>query len=232
MRYFKYKNTNKNYHNAFKAQYKLLTKDEKKTVRKERRWHRFSMIVTLVLFLICMSAGICLIKWIPQPAGWFWRFLVFLVKVIMGIILLAVSWIIISGLTLPLWKKVRSFQLPAMKKEILSNACSHLRAYYKLQQPYIITKCYSASDKAFNNHDVCLFIADGELRITTDLIRGFLHGWKDLGCYAFTAHEITLSKRQKKNLLIAELKSDDTVFLLGYRAKSFIEKNFLAKRRD
>ena len=232
MRYFKYKNTNKNYHNAFKAQYKLLTKDEKKTVRKERRWHRFSMIVTLVLFLICMSAGICLIKWIPQPAGWFWRFLVFLVKVITVIILLAVSWIIISGLTFPLWKKVRSFQLPAMKKEILANACCHLRAYYKLQQPYIITKCYSASDKAFNNHDVCLFIADGELRITTDLIRGFLHGWKDLGCYAFTAHEISLSKRQEKNLLIAELKSDDTVFLLGYRAKSFIEKNFLEKRRD
>lgn len=232
MRYFKYKNTNKNYHNAFKAQYKLLTENEKKTVRKERRWRRLSMIVSVTLFFLFMFAGICLIKWIPQPAGGFWRLLVSVAKVMMGIILLGVSWIIIAGLTFPLWKKVRSFHLPAMKKEILSKACSHLREYYKLQEPYIITKCYSASDEAFHNHDVCIFVADGELRITTDLIRGFLHGWKDLGCYAFKANEISLSKQQEKNLLIAELKSDDIVFLLGYRAKSFIEKNFLAKRPD
>ena len=232
MRYFKYKNTIRNYYNAIKAQYKRLTEEEKKTVHKEKRWRRSSMIVSLILYFLCMSAGICLIKWIPQPVGWFWRFLVFVAKVMMGIILFAVSLIIVSGLTFPLWKKVRSFQLPAMKKEICSNACGHLRAYYKLQEPYIITKCYSASDEAFSNHDVCIFVADGELRITTDLIRGFLHGWKDLGCYAFKANEISLSKQQEKNLLIAELKSDDIVFLLGYRAKSFIEKNFLAKRPD
>lgn len=36
MRYFKYKNTNKNLHNALKEQYLTLTKDEKRNVRREK----------------------------------------------------------------------------------------------------------------------------------------------------------------------------------------------------
>ena len=37
MQYFKYKNTNKNMSNALKEQYLTLTKDEKRTVRKEKQ---------------------------------------------------------------------------------------------------------------------------------------------------------------------------------------------------
>lgn len=93
----------------------------------------------------------------------------------------------------------------------------------------MITKCFDSTDRKFKNHDVCIFIVGDELRLTADLVRGFLHGERDLGCYAFKRHEITLSKLQEGNHLIAELKAENTAFLLGYRAKGFIDKNFINK---
>ena len=99
-------------------------------------------------------------------------------------------------------------------------------------RPYIITKCFDAADKKFQKHDVCLFIVGDELRITADLIHGFLHGERDLGCYAFVKHEITLSKQPCGQQLMLEMKAGENTFLLGYRAKGFIEKNFIGKETD
>ena len=226
MRYFRYKNTDKNVNNALKEQYKTLTEDEKRTFRKKKRWEKFSTIVTLTIFICCIIAEIFLLKSIPVPNDNFWEVLVIVGKVIVGFILLIVSGGLTAILTTPLWKKVETFDIPLMKKEIFSKACNHLRDYYKLQEPYIITKCFEATDKNFKNHDVCIFIVGDELRITTDLIQGFLHGERDLGCYAFKTEEITLLKRNNGKHLVAELRADNTVFLLGYRAKGFID-NFL-----
>lgn len=230
MRYFKYKNTNKNMNNALKEQYKTLTEDEKRTFRREKRWRKFSTIVSLIIYIACIVVGIFLLKSIPVPNAWFLEVLVFVGKVIIGLILLIVGGVITTGVTMPLWKKIASFHIPSMKKKIFSKACGHLREYYELQEPCIITKCFDATDSRFDNHDVCIFVVGDELRITTDLVRGFLHGERDLGCYAFKKEEITLSKQNNGNHLIVELRSNNTVFLLGYRAKGFIDKNFLAKR--
>ena len=227
MRYFKYKNTNKNINNALKEQYKTLTEDEKRTFRKEKRWRKFSTIVSLVIYISCIVAGIFLLKSIPLPSAWFLEILVIVGKVIIGFILLIASGVLTVALTMPLWKKVESFHIPSIKKDIFSKACKHLRDYYQLQEPYLITKCFDSTDKKFENHDVCIFVVGDELRITTDLVRGFLHGERDLGCYAFKKEEITLSKQNVGNHLIAELKANNIVFLLGYRAKGFIDKSFL-----
>lgn len=233
MRYFRYKNTNKNRNNALKEQYETLTKDEKRTFRKEKRWTRFGLIASLAIYCACSAVGVYLLKLIPIPNGWFLETLVILGKVIVGFIwFILVSGLLTYGLTVPIWKKVASFHIPLMRKEIFSKACAHLREYYKLQEPYIVTKCFDATNPHFKNHDVCIFVVGDELRITTDLIRGFLHGERDLGCYAFTRDEIALSKQQNGNQLTAELRAEDTVFLLGYRAKSFIEKNFAVKQED
>ena len=229
MRYFRYKNTNKNINNALAEQYKTLTEDEKRTFRKENRWRKFSTIVTLIIYTSCLVAGIFLLKLIPLPSAWFWKTLVIVGEVIVGFILLITCGVLTAALTMPLWKKVESFHIPSMKKAIFSKACKHLRDYYQLQEPYIITKCFDATDKKFRNHDVCIFIVEDELRITTDLVRGFLHGERDLGCYAYKLNEISLAKQQSGNHLVAELKADNTVFLLGYRAKGFIDKEFIAK---
>ena len=163
-----------------------------------------------------------MLKSIPLPSAWFLEILVIVGEVIIGFILLIASGVLTVALTMPLWKKVESFHIPSIKKEIFSKACKHLRDYYQLQEPYIITKCFEATDKNFRNHDVCIFIVGDELRITTDLIQGFLHGERDLGCYAFKKEEITLSKHNDGNHLMAELKANKIVFLLGYRAKGFI----------
>ena len=224
MRYFRYKNTDKNVKNALKEQYKTLIEDEKRTFCKKKRWQKFSTIVTLTIFICCIIAVSFLLISIPAPNDNFLEVLVIVGKGIVGFILLIVSGGLTAILTTPLWKKVETFDIPLMKKEIFSKACKHLRDYYQLQEPYIITKCFEATDKNFQNHDVCIFIVGDELRITTDLIQGFLHGERDLGCYAFKTEEITLLKRNNGKHLVAELRADNTVFLLGYRAKGFIDK--------
>ena len=227
MRYYKYKNTDKNINSALKEQYKTLTGDEKRTFRKEKRWRKFSTIVSLIIYISCIVAGIFLLKSIPLPSAWFLEILVIVGEVIIGFILLIASGVLTVELTMPLWKKVESFHIPSIKKDIFSKACKHLRDYYQLQEPYLITKCFDSTDKKFENHDVCIFVVGDELRITTDLVRGFLYGERDLGCYAFKKEEITLSKQNVGNHLIAELKANNIVFLLGYRAKGFIDKSFL-----
>lgn len=229
MRYFKYSNIKKNMNNALKEQYISLTKDEKRTARKEKLWRSCSSIVAFIIFFLCMFASIYLLKIIPHPSNQWLEVLAVLGKVITGFVLLIVSGFLTYGITYPLCKKVESFSIPLMKKEIFSKACAHLRDYYKLQEPFIITKCYDSTDEKFKNHDVCLFVVGDELRITTDLINGFLYGQRDLGCYVFKRNEINLSKQRNDKLLVLELKADDTVFRLGYRAKNFIEKNFVSK---
>ena len=230
MRYFKYKNTNQNINNALKEQYKTLTEDEKRIFRKEKRWRKFSTIVSCTIYISCIVVGILLLILIPQPSAWNLKIFTIFGKVIIGCTLPIVGAVLAIGFSMPLLKKAGSFHIPTMKKEIFSKACGHLREYYQLQEPYIITKCFDATDEKFQNHDVCIFVVGDELRITTDLVRGFLHGERDLGCYAFKRDEIILSKQQDENHLIAELRADNTTFWLGFRAKSFIEKNFIAKQ--
>ena len=232
MRYFKYKNTNKNMNNALKERYLSLTKDEKSTVRKEKVLRRFSSIVAFIIFFSCMFVSFWFIVKIPAQINLWAETLVVIGKTLLFFALLIVCGILAYVITIPLWKKVGSFNLPMMKKEIFSKACGHLRDYYELKEPYIITKCYDSSDKRFMNHDVCIFIVNDELRITTDLVRGFLYGYRDLGCYVLERNEIELSKKSDDNLLIAELKAGETFFLLGYRAKRFIENSFLSRKND
>ena len=232
MRYFKYKNTSKTLNKALAEQYKSLTADEKRTVRKEKMWSRISIIVAIVIFFSIMFVGIAMLAAIPTPVWWLWKTLVSIGMAVLGIVLLIISGILTVILTIPLFNKAASFNLPLMKKEIFSKACEHLREYYQLEKPYIVTKCFDSTNERFKNRDVCIFLAYDELRITVDLMRGFLHGERDLGCYAFKRDEIILTKQKDGNRLILELKADDTVFLLGYRAKSFIEKNFISKESE
>ena len=229
MRYFRYKNTKENMNNALKEHYLSLPKDEKSTVRKEKLWRRIANCVTGFVFIFCMAVGIYLLKLIPIPNAIGWKILCYIGIVLLGFVLLIVSSALTYVISLPFWKKVESFNLPAIKKEILAKACAHLREYYQLQEPYIVTKCYDSTDKQFTNHDVCIFVVGNELRITTDIVKGFLHGDRDLGCYALNKEEICLSKKCGDKFLIAELTAKDTTFLLGYRAKSFIEKHFISK---
>ena len=215
MRYFKYKNTNKNYNMALKEQYKSLTTDKKSTFRKETLWRKFSLIVSSAIFFSSVTSGFLLLRALPQPVAVIWQILAGIGKSILGLLILIAGGLLTAGLTKPLWKKADSFHLPTMKKEFFRKACSHLRTYYGFSEPYIVTKCFDASDHKFKNHDVCIFVVGDELRITADLVHGFLQGDRDVGCYAFKKHEIMLSKQQHGQQLLALLKADNTFFMLG-----------------
>ncbi len=226
MRYFKYKGSQTTENIAFREEYKAFIKNEKKLIRRRERANGIGCGLSLIVSCGCGGFIIYALTCIPKPEG-----SVFLTIVhILGIIILSfvamVISIVIGVLTAaPIWnwagKKINS------RERLLLKACEHLREYYGLQEPCIVTKCYGASDKKFKNHDVCIFVVGDELRITTNLQNGFVHREKDLGCHAFLRDEISLTKIEGEKFLMAELKAGETVFLLGYRAKGFIEKNFL-----
>lgn len=230
MRYFKYKNTDKNRNQALKAQYKSLAAEEKRTVRREKRWRWMHNALSFVIFFLYMVAVVRLLKLVPVPTQGLLRFLASIGRYLIGLLLSIPGAVLAGWLTTPLRKKADSFHIASMKKEIFSAACAHLREYYGLKEPYLLTKCFGSSDPKFRDHDVCIFITGDELRITTDLINGFLHGSRDLGCYAFQREEVILTKQYLGEQLIAELNCGDAVFLLGYRAKGFIERHFLTKQ--
>lgn len=185
------------------------------------------MAAFYLIFVCLLITACCLLIMIPKPEEIALRVLAGIGLILLGLLMLILSAIIAFILTIPILEKAIKYRLPEIKKEILSKATAHLRDYYDLNEPYIITKCFDASDKKWINHDVCIFVDFNELRITTDLIHGFLHGERDLGCYAFKRSEITLTKCAQDNRLRVELRAGNNFFVLGYRAKGFIEKNFL-----
>ena len=229
MRYFKYEESDNGRDTALKARYRALTDREGRICRKRKRWQTFGIIAACIIFSVVFIAGSSLLKLIPRPTGWFWRIFAGLGKAIAGFLIIVIAG---AAMVVPLKlieKKAASPDPSAMKKELLSEACRHLRSYYGLQGSIIVTKCFDAADDRFKNRDVCVFIAGDELRITADLIHGFLHAERDLGCYAFTKQEIVLSERPRGEHPAAELRAGGAVFLLGHRAKKFIEKNFIGK---
>ena len=231
MRYFKYKHSSVTEKNALKAQYMEFTKSEKRIVRKEKTLNIIATIVFFAVIIVCCCACVLALKQIPISQYLFLAIMECIGIGILGFVAILSSFILGGLISLPIWNKVNTHHR-VMSRDVLSRACAHLREYYGLQEPCIVTKCYKSSDERFNMHDVCIFFVDDELRITTNLKYGFFHSKNDLGCYAFRLDEISLAKSQDEKILIAELKSGEVVFLLGYRAKAFIEKNFNVKSSE
>lgn len=229
MRYFKYKNVDAVEKKAQHAMYAEMTAEEKRIFRRDKVLTAVGMVLNFSVSLLCIGFGIWAIESIPLPAN---VFLMILSRIGMFVLKAIVF---IGGICLgayigvPIANKIGSRRYE-ISRNIQIRACEHLREYYGLQEPCIVTKCYESSEKRFTNHDVCIFVAGEELRITTNLKHGFYHGRNDLGCYAFEADEITIKKLQGEKFLIAELRAGETVFLLGYRAKGFIENNFLPRQ--
>lgn len=230
MRYFKYKGLQTTEKVALREQYKALTKEEKRLVRKDRFLNTLGNVVFYTIFIV--SFGCCFwgLKQIPVPENLFEIIMCHIGKFILGAVALFLCIIISAFVALPIFSNNEGKQL--IYQKFLAKACEHLREYYGLQEPCIVTKCYDASDKKFKNHDVCIFVVGDELRITTNLKHGFFYEERDLGCHAFLRDEVTIDKIEGEKFLIAELRAGETTFLLGYRAKGFIEKNFLSSEKD
>lgn len=224
MRYYKYHNTDKTAAEVRKAQYRSLCEDDKRTVRRARRWRRAAFAVLFTLYALLFAGGLFLINRIPTAQPWPLKILLGAGRALLIVVLFILCAVPAVGISMPLWQKAESFSLPAMKRRFLAEGCAHLRRHYKFSEPYLITKCFAAADKRFTNHDVCLFSANGELRITTDILHGFLHGERDLGCYCLRAEEVTLTRQTHAGRIALRLQAGSADFLLGWRAKQFVSQ--------
>ena len=223
MRYFKYKNLQGFEKNARKEYLKSLSKKEKRI----EKWNTFvsycSIIALLVVGLGLSAVSICALTRIPFPENVFLYIAALIGTAILGLGAVLLSFII-AALVCLLIEKASVKGAHAQRKEALNRATAVLREYYGLGDDYIVTKCYDASND-FKNRDVCIFFAEGELRITVNIVHGFSHISRDLGCYCFKPEEITVSATQENGIIMTVLTCGDTFFRLGKRAKGYIQKH-------
>ncbi|MBO5797188.1 MAG: hypothetical protein J6R77_02455 [Clostridia bacterium] len=217
MRYFKYDGPSPNITHL---------KEKNKHLSKKERWGRFlgklGTPLFFLAFILLLLGSFWLLGHIPEPDLILLNILMFPLKILLYLFAVIASALIGALVAMPFWNKRNATQKKA-RQRILAESCEHLRTFYQLQEPCVVTKCYESHDKRFVDHDVCLFFVENELRITTNLKNGFLRHSKDLGCYALEREEITVSTVSYEDLLATEITAGDACFLLGRRAKAFVE---------
>lgn len=215
-----------------RKQYLELSAEEK----SQRRLLNFRNICATVLFFLIWVAvpvvSINLYILIPFPSALGLRILYIAASfAVIGLSIIA-GFFLGMLLASPLFGKYTS-DLNKKRRHLLSEGAVGLREFYKLTEPCLVTKCYECkgNDK-FNMHDVCIFVVGDELRITTNLLHGFLNPEHDLGCYAFSKDEVTLGLIEYGQTTAATLSCEEITFILGRRAYGFIQKQFFYLQGD
>ena len=177
----------------------------------------------IILFVLFFALVIYLITLIPEPES-----SCFTIDYGIGSGLLALIGLVVVGILIVvpigyLMDKV-DYDYPRMSKEFISKACEPIRKHYGLSEEYLITKCFSASNSYFNNHDICIFRFDNEIRITTDIVKGFINDHCDLGCYSIKFDELKVYKADYDNKRVTVLEFGNEKFIVGIKAYSYIIK--------
>ena len=221
MKYFKYRNISKVQQLANKQRLASLGKDEKKKAKRSERLTKLVSFCGIVFFFCCFGMFIFFIKLIPVPKNTFLIILYGIGCAILGLIALiisAISTLITFGILLD---KVR-YNLPEMRKEFIKKASEPIRKYYGISDEYLITKCFESTNTLFNDHDICIFRYGNEIRITTDIVKGFINGNCDLGCYSIKFNELKIYKDDCNNKRVTVLEFDKEKFVIGIKAYSYI----------
>lgn len=223
MKYFKYRNINKVQQLANKQRLASLGKDEKKKAKRSERLTKLVSFCGIIFFFCCFGMFIFFIKLIPAPKNTFLIILYGIGCAILGLIALiisAITTLIPFGILLD---KVR-YNLPEMRKEFIKKASEPIRKYYGLLDEYLITKCFESTNTLFNDHDICIFRYGNEIRITTDIVKGFINGNCDLGCYSIKFNELKTYKDDYNDKRVTVLEFDKEKFVIGIKAYSYIAK--------
>ena len=223
MKYFKYRNINKVQQLANKQRLASLGKDEKKKAKRSERLTKLVSFCGIIFFFCCFGMFIFFIKLIPVPKNTFLIILYGIGCVILGLIALiisAISTLIPFGILLD---KVR-YNLPEMRKEFIKKASEPIRKYYGISDEYLITKCFESTNTLFNDHDICIFRYGNEIRMTTDIVKGFINGNCDLGCYSIKFNELKTYKDDYNDKRVTVLEFDKEKFVIGIKAYSYISK--------
>lgn len=208
----------------FRRQYTDLSRREQKKLRPQKMMNRIGNVLFFTVTVLLLILGFWLVCHLNFWGGTFWQTCLL---TILGILCFACVTILapIFGVlaAFPFWNK-DSIREKKQRRELLQKGCQQQREFYGFREPFLVTKCFDASDKRFRRHDVCLFMAEGELRLTVNLHYGFFDPARDLGCYAFSPEEVTLHMTQWKNHPSLELTAGETTFLLGSQAVPFLKK--------
>lgn len=219
MNYFKYGKVNKLKILADKEYLKSLGKDKEKKIIRSRRLVRLLSIIGVLLFIFLFGLLTYLIALIPIDDS----FLRGITSTFLEVIALILSILAVIFTVGVLIKKVE-YNYPQMHKEYIARACADVRRYYKLNDNYLITKCFDSTNKTFNMHDVCIFRYNNEIRITSDIVRGFINSHCDLGCYSIDINDLVIFKDDFNGKRATIIEFENIKFVIGIKAYSFLMK--------
>lgn len=228
MKYFRYRNYNKIFSKAEKERYASLGKDEQKKIKRSDRLTKLLSFCGIVFFFCCFGLCLFFINLIPVPKN---GILVILYGILYGLLCIVGFFISIISTLLPfgiLNEKIK-YDLPRMRRDFISKACEDIRKYYKLNDNYLMTKCFESTNTKFNNHDICIFRYENEIRITTDIVKGFINEKSDLGCYSINFDELKIHKEDYNNKRVTVLQFGKEKFIIGIKAYSHIKKLMIVK---
>lgn len=216
MKYYKYYYNDSVNKNCYKKRIKLLNK----TSRMLYRLREILFVVNLVFMLLLVTSLILLKQYIDGVESLNNGLRLFLqISVVASIIILP---LMICGLIFKVIDKfVPHVSVPQINKKIVNECVATLKKYYKVDNNFIVTKCYKCSVKELTNKDLLLFIHNGNLRIVND----FTSTIKDFGCYEISRDELEYCYITENGLLSTHIKCNEIEFLLGKRAGSFIKQN-------
>lgn len=213
MKYYKHKSDGE------KKLLKLRIKEFTKNERKNYKWNKILSRLCIILFFVEFVTIIILAKnmnTLIQNST-----VANTISVILYILLFPIP----IGLTIfGLYIVGRFFQvhlLPEVKNDMIQKVINQRMKFYGLTKNYIVTKCYQSSNEVLNNKDVLICCCNNKIKLTND----FYHSVFDFGCYEFDLYEVTYLNIKEDGLIKTKLSIKDMTFILGYRAKTFIEKN-------
>ena len=224
MRYFRYDRLAADV-SDLKQHYAGLSAKEQARRRRFLWLHRLGTVVFWLLFLASFIGFVLLIRKIEPVSDSVLDAILYPILLIgLGFVALILSAVLGALAATPLWGRNEAIEKD-LRLTLLRRTTQELRQFYGFQEPFLVTKCYRASDRRFDRHDVCLFLVDGKLRLTVNLHYGFFDLRRDLGCYEFDFSEIELLPGRYKEREAVELRFGEITFLLGQQAKTFIEKH-------
>lgn len=200
-----------------------MGKDGQKKIKKRDRLTKLISISGLIFFICCFGMFIFFIQLIPVPKNILLKILYGIGCAILGFIGLIISGIA-TGIPFGILLDKIKYNLPEMRKEFIKKASEPIRKYYGLSDEYLITKCFESTNTSFNDHDICIFRYGNEIRMTTDIVKGFINDNCDLGCYSIKFNELKIYKDDYNDKRATILEFDKEKFVIGIKAYSYISK--------
>lgn len=216
MRYFKYPHQGRITKNTYKKRIALLDKKNKRNYYLQR-----ILFCAVFALLFALAVGfILLLNYLSDIENISKGLLTFL-QILVGGSIVIVPIAICVLLCILITKILPTVNVPQITEKVIEECTKPLKNYYKLNDNYIVTKCYESSDAQMINKDVILFVCDGKLRIVNNVSASV----KDFGCYEISKEELDYRYGSKENLTTTVIKCEGLSLTLGKKAKPFISKN-------